>query len=305
MRCDYYLLDVFTQDPLTGNQLAVVLSKQPINDDIKLAVAREFGFSETVFYEIKENQYYHEISIFTPTMELPFAGHPTIGTAVILKILGLTDENVNEIEIKEKIGNVKVNVELLKPGLGYASFTYPIIPTVTEPQVSNTQFAEILGLSERKVGSCQGYVSQQICAGVNFNYIPIESKEDLYKCKFNHEAWLNYLSSQENNNVYAFTQCTSSTNQHELVFHSRMFAPSMGQTEDAATGAAAGGLVSYLHHFSGYSNNIKATILQGIAIQRPSKLQIQSYCENGKLTGISVGGNAVLVGSGSLNLPLG
>ena len=168
----FYTLDVFTGQALSGNPLAVVLDADGLDDQRMKAIAREFNLSETVFVTGSAGNR-ASVRIFTPGRELPFAGHPTVGTAVLLGLLG--DEQDVELVLEEKIGPVPCDVRRLTPDCGHAIFTLPILPERAGALPDHATLAAGLGLSPEDIGF--GTHQPAIYAAGNpFRCVPLRSR---------------------------------------------------------------------------------------------------------------------------------
>lgn len=289
----YQLLDVFTSTPLKGNPLAVVSKADGLLDDEMQAIAREFNLSETVFLQrphVERNT--AAVRIFTPYQELPFAGHPTIGAAVVL---GLS-KKVTAVRIEEEIGLVTALFEKLHKSAGEARFVLPRLPERIAPLTDRAGIAQALGLAVEDIG-CGDFEPAVFSAGVPFHLVPVRNARALKAVAVNSSAW-NSVFSHERHSAYVFTETPEET-ENDLA--ARMFG--MGLGEDPGTGAAAAALIGLLaEHAGGDPVQQERVLRQGHEMGRPCRIIIQFRKDEGQLRHGVIGGQAVIVGEGELDL---
>ena len=291
MSRDYLLLDVFTDRLFGGNQLAVFTDARGLSTETMQAVARELNLSETVFVLPAEAGGDHRLRIFTPGMELPFAGHPTIGAAIALA--GAT--SASSISFEEAAGLVPVALDASGPGIR-AMLTSPKLPEPVPADLSVEDAAALLGLSAPALVSAPSAYS----AGVPFLFVPVASPAALDAVTLDLARWRQHLANTAAPHVVALWmddwQCG-------LDVHMRMFAPLMGIAEDPATGAAAAACAGLLvHRQRPVDRTRRWTVHQGHAMGRPSTIFLEADIEGGGLDAVRVGGGAVVVGHGSLKI---
>ena len=304
----YLILDVFTDQPLTGNPLAVVpYPQQELSDQQMQTIAGEFNLSETVFiYPPKEAGNTAQLRIFTPTQELPFAGHPTIGAAVALGLLEqrnlLSLNRDSSIIFEEKVGPIHVDLRLQSDYLGSATLRTARLPEQGLSSASRHQLAEALSLAAEALIWDEEWQPAAYSCGVPFLFIPLRSRALVDEARINTGAWESYLKNSWASSVFVFCLDTVDPN-HQV--YGRMFGPEKGIIEDPATGSAAAAFAGYLFAKEPHQQGRKQWIIeQGFAMGRPSLLEITMHSEQGELKGVYVGGQAVLVGEGQLlNLP--
>jgi trans-2,3-dihydro-3-hydroxyanthranilate isomerase len=296
MKLDYSILDVFTDKPFAGNALAVVMKADRLTDDRMQAIAREFNLSETVFvHQPKLTTHNAALRIFTPTQELPFAGHPTVGSAVLLGLhLG-----VAAVRMEEKIGTVTCVMDRIDSRRGSAHFSLPALPKAVPGDPVDTQKAAgALRLSADDIGLGE-YEICQYSAGVPYYLVPVKNAEALARIAIERRGW-NEVFPQGNHAVYAFTETPDERGTH---FAARMFAPSLGAAEDPATGSAVAALVGLLADHCGVENGKFDYVLrQGREMGRPSEISLRFTIENGQLVRGGIGGKAVIVAEGKLDV---
>ncbi|HEV7278547.1 MAG TPA: PhzF family phenazine biosynthesis protein [Devosiaceae bacterium] len=293
MKLGYLLLDVFTAEPLKGNPLAVVQKADGLLDNQMQAIAREFNLSETVFIcRPKLERHTASVRIFTPEVELPFAGHPTVGAAVVL---GLQTRS-SAVRLEEPVGLVTCVIERVDKRTGIARFALPLLPEKVGQPPSKQKLAAVLGLEPDEIG-CGVYSPAVYSAGVTFYLVPVRNATVLKKLRLERRGW-NDVFPLGHNAVYVFTE-TPDEPANQLA--ARMFSPGMGFGEDPATGGAAAALIGLLaeHATPGQTDFV---LRQGHEIGRPSRISIQLRKEGETLTHGGIGGHAVIVGEGVLDL---
>tara|TARA_R110002124_G_scaffold36451_10_gene117392 strand:- start:708 stop:1595 length:888 start_codon:yes stop_codon:yes gene_type:complete len=293
MKLNYLLLDVFTRTPLAGNQLAVVLKADGLLDGEMQAIAREFNLSETVFVlKPHGERNTAAIRIFTPHEELPFAGHPTIGAAVVL---GLS-KKASAVRIEEKIGLVTALFEKLDRRSGEARFGLPRLPGRIAELPDRLAIAQALGIEVDDIG-CQAYQPAVFSAGVHFHLVPVRNADVLRRIAVNPAAW-HAAFRHEHHSAYVFT-LTPDEPDNDLA--ARMFG--MGVGEDPGTGSAAAALIGLLSEQALLATGQTDFVLrQGHEMGRPCRIAIQFRKDQGELVHGAIGGQAIVVGEGELDL---
>ncbi len=291
----YFTLDVFTDKALSGNPLAVVLDCDGLDSYMMQKIAGEFNLSETVFVMPPENKNNRaKIRIFTPGRELPFAGHPTVGTAVLLSHLDGLGEGV-ELVLEENVGLVPCKVTGQS-----ASFKIPKLPVRKEAELDVQLMAETLGLEPADIG-VKGHSYAPCNAGVPFPTLPLASLKALQSIKLNPP-----LLTQHNvprgleDEIVVYTKETLAP---DADYQMRMFAPAMGIPEDPATGSAVAGFAAQIMACDTPEDGDHTFIIdQGIEMGRPSRITLGMVVENGELKSATISGNAVIVSEGHLNI---
>jgi trans-2,3-dihydro-3-hydroxyanthranilate isomerase len=290
MQLKYLLLDVFTTERLKGNPLAVVLNADPLLDNQMQAIAAEFNLSETVFIKRPEAiKHTAAVRIFTPTMELPFAGHPTIGAAVVL---GLQTRS-SAVRLEERIGLITCIMEKIDKSTGLARFALPQLPTETGKAPDPIRIAASLGIEPEEVG-CGSYQPAVYSAGVDYYLVPVRDAAVLKRIKLERRGW-GGIYPIGHGAVYAFTQ-TPDERGNQIA--ARMFTT---RHEDPATGSAAAALIGLLAKH-GNSGQTELVLRQGHEMGRPSRIFVQYRKEGDTLTHGGIGGHAVMLGEGTLDL---
>jgi trans-2,3-dihydro-3-hydroxyanthranilate isomerase len=293
MKLNYLLLDVFTTERLKGNPLAVVTKADGLLDDQMQAIAGEFNLSETVFITKPQSERHTAaVRIFTPRVELPFAGHPTVGAAVALGL----ETRATAVRIEERIGLVTCVIEKVDRRSGFARFALPILPEEVGKSPDALRIAGALGIEPEDVG-CGVYQPAVFSAGVVFYLVPVRDAGVLKRLKLERRGW-DEVFPLGHNSVYVFTATPS---ERDNQFAARMFSPGMGLGEDPATGGAAAALIGLLARHAD-DGQIEIALRQGHEMGRPSRIMIQFRKDDDKLTHGGIGGHAVIVGEGVLQL---
>ena len=293
MTLKYLLLDVFTRQRLQGNQLAVVQKADGLSDAEMQAIAREFNLSETVFLTKPQSESnVSGVRIFTPYQELPFAGHPTVGAAVVL---GLQHER-SAVRMEEKIGLVTALFEKADKRSGEARFALPKLPVMVADLTNKLAIAQALGI-EVEDSCCDVYAPVVYTAGVTFHLIPVRDAGVLERVKPN-QGMFDAVFSHDHNSAYVFT-LTPDEPANDLA--ARMFGMDIG--EDPGTGSAAAALIGLLAERAPATVQTDYALRQGHEMGRPCRITLGFTKENGQLVRGGIGGHAVIVGQGVLYLP--
>jgi trans-2,3-dihydro-3-hydroxyanthranilate isomerase len=294
MRLDYLLLDVFTDRPLSGNPLAVVPHADGLLDNVMQAIAREFNLSETVFIQRPAGERNTaSVRIFTPHEELPFAGHPTVGAAVVLAL----NSKASAVRIEEKVGLVTALVERRDRRSGEARFTLPRLPEKLADLTDRLAMAQALGIEPDEIG-CAPYRPAVYSAGNPFHLVPVRNAEVLRRLTVNKLVW-NAAFPHPRHSVYAFTEVPDEAG---VDLGARMFGMNIG--EDPGTGSAAAALIGLLADTDGLgSGQIDLHLRQGVEMGRPCRIAMQYKMQDEKLVHAAIGGSAIVIGKGTLELP--
>ena len=295
MRRRFVTLDVFTDKRFAGNPLAVVLEPEGLDTAKMQTIAREFNLSETVFVFPPENKAHRaKLRIFTPGRELPFAGHPTVGTAVLLARLD-GGKDARDFIVEENIGLVRCRT-LYSAGGGHATFDIPRLPTREGETSDAAKIAAALGISTGEIGF-DGLACERWSGGNPFTIVPVNSIEAVGRCR---PDMAHFEAAFGTGFASPFVVCRQ-TAEPGNTFHTRMFAPGVGVAEDPATGSAAAAFAGYLAAQGGYKDGEHLVrIEQGYEMGRPSLMALTMKISGGKLTGASIGGSAVTVMEGAI-----
>ena len=301
MPLDYHVLDVFTDKRFTGNPLAVVLGADALDTKTMQTVAREFNLPETVFLLEPQNRAHTaRVRIFTPAAELPFAGHPTVGTAVLLAELRTQLSNGSGdalVVLEQPVGIVRVGVRLRQGAASFAEFDSPKAPESVGVVPPADRLAAALGLIPAEIGF-ENHKPTRYSAGNAFIFAPIASLDAIAKAGVASAHW--NAATQGNVGVFLYCRQTVHTTSS---FHARMFAPHNGIAEDPATGSAAAAFAGVVHRFDALPDGShKRIIEQGFEMGRPSLMELSMDIEGGKLGTVRIGGHAVRVAQGRIEV---
>jgi trans-2,3-dihydro-3-hydroxyanthranilate isomerase len=295
MRRRFVTLDVFTLTKFAGNPLAVVFEADGLDTAAMQAIAREFNYPETVFVlppDVKAHR--ARLRIFTPAAELPFAGHPTVGTAVALARGG---DQQQKFVLAENIGPVACEVAMRDAGSGEATFALPQLPQEGGTPPDTAAIAAALGLSAGDIGGDL----RPACwsTGLGFVFVPVKSLAAMAKARPDPAHFEQAFAIGGPGKAYLFCREVSDAGSD---FHVRMFAPGMGIPEDPATGSAAasfGGLIAAQAGLADGTHRFR--IEQGYEMGRPSQIDLTVEIANGTLAAGSIGGGAVIVCEGHID----
>ncbi len=302
MRYSFYTADVFTNQIFGGNPLAVFPQAQTLTDWQMQKIAAEINYSETVFVlPPRTPEGTKQLRIFTPKAELPFAGHPTVGTAYVLAQLGeipLTDPETCII-FEEGVGPVPVQIFSDRGQPTYTELTTSQLPEFGPEPPPVEDLALMLSLNPEDLLMGE-YSPQAVSCGLPFLFIPLKSQQALAQAKLQRDRWQDLLSNFWASCVYLFTFETSDP---AIFLRSRMFAPSLGIEEDPATGSAAAALGGYLGVRDRREGILQWQIEQGIEMGRPSLLTVKITKQKDRIKQVGVGGVSVMVMEGTIAIP--
>jgi trans-2,3-dihydro-3-hydroxyanthranilate isomerase len=300
MELHYHLLDVFTDVAFGGNPLAVFADAPMLEAELMQRIARELSLSESVFVQpASDPAAARRLRIFTPGIELPFAGHPTVGTASLLVELGVVaaDRAEGGFLLEELVGLVPVTVRRAESGLQLAELTAAMVPESRAPVPSRAELAALLNVSEADVVEGDD-AAQAVSAGVPFLFVPVRDRGVLARVSLDLPRWRQLLATAWARHVYVFCRNPAGA---DADIRARMFAPAMGITEDPATGGAAAAFAGYLAwRVAERDATLRWTVEQGVEMQRPSRLMLTAIKSGGALREVRMGGTSVRVGEGVL-----
>jgi trans-2,3-dihydro-3-hydroxyanthranilate isomerase len=282
----FYIVDVFAEEKYAGNQLAVVRGGASLPDERLQKIALEMNYSETTFVLSEEEiEGGYDIRIFTPSDEVPFAGHPTLGTAYVIQHEILASP-VERITLKLKAGEIPVT-------FGEVLWMRQLPPTFGAI-LDSALFARTLNLETADLDDRSPV--QEVSTGLPALIVPLRDLDALRRCKID---WERYAEVADPGKIlYVFCQEPHDDGPGDL--SARMFANDLGVPEDPATGSAAGCLAAYLleHGYLG-TDSVDTRVEQGYEIDRPSLLYLRAS-RDGDEIGVDVGGKVQMVASGEL-----
>jgi len=286
----YLLYDVFTERAFEGNPLAI-FPDSTLDDATMQRIARELNLAESVFLARGPEGIAATVRIFTPLREMPFAGHPTIGTSIALvEELQWVAAGTYQFVLRERIGDVPISIDTGPPHVAW--LTTP--PVTFEATFACAQAAQLLGLDLAAVRS--DLKPQVAGAGAPFLYIALADTAAVDRAVLDEGAMRKSAIANSIVGVYVFAQTAEGA-------YARMFAPMSGIAEDPATGGATGPLYAYLLRHGKLPDGNEFVNRQGVAMGRPSVLRVRLAWDGDVLRRIEVGGSAVLVGKGQLFVP--
>lgn len=297
----FVTLDVFTAERFTGNPLAVVLDAGGLDAAAMQKIAREFNLSETVFILPPQDPVHlSRLRIFTPYRELPFAGHPTVGTEVQLAIMhgAHIGEDLNFM-VEEEVGIVPCTVRLAGAELGRARFELPKLPARIEGRFNIEVVAAALGIETKDIGF--GLHQPRIySAGNPFVFVPVKTLDAIGRIdpqgQFWPEAFGGIASVFTTASVFAYTAETATA---DARFHARMLDFTR---EDPATGSAVAAFAGVVMEFEPPQDGQHTfAVEQGYEMGRPSRIVLGLDIWGGALTGATIGGDAILVQQGTIS----
>ena len=295
----YYTIDVFTNVPFGGNQLAVFPDATGIPEDKLQRIANELNLSETTFvYPPEEAGCDYKVRIFTPGQELPMAGHPTLGTAYILASLtDLKGKTDLLLTLQEGVGPIPVNIRVNDGKPGLITMQQPN-PKIHDPFEDRDAIAALMSLNQDQL--VEELPVQILDCGVPYMIIPVKNLLAVESIKFRLDIYDELYKKYNLPFTLAYTTETVHPENH---IHCRMFAPEAGILEDPATGSAHGPLGGYLaiHNVLG-TGDISFTSEQGYELGRPSELKVEIKMDGENISKVLVGGTCVPMGEGMLNL---
>ena len=300
----YALLDVFTNKALSGNPLAVVLEAQGLTDEQMQAIATEFNLSETVFVFPPDNPTHNaSLRIFTLSEELPFAGHPTIGTAALLaeNRFGAPHNDIDAlILLEEKIGLIRCAGKLQNGIATYVEFDVPQLPTPAQKLGDKEIIAAALSLEPFEI-TFENHHPVSMSSGLPFAYIPVANIDAIQRVKPQVRYWKEAFGDIPHNNALIYCR---ETMHMDSAFHARMIYLNSGvPREDAATGSAAAAFAGVIAQFDAPLDGTHTYLIeQGYEISRPSQIYLEVDIENEKIHACRIGGQAVVLARGHLNI---
>lgn len=284
----FYIVDVFSQTKYAGNQLAVVRHAADIPDDVMQLIARETNFAETTFIlsdESKNGGY--DVRIFTPASEVPFAGHPTLGTAWVLRN-EILKQDVPSITLNLKVGQIPVTFD------GDALWMKQMNPVFGQTRTA-AEVAPVLNLQGTEFDT--RFPIQEVSTGLPFLLVPLKGLDGVKRARVNLDLLGGLITPLEAKMIFVFS---GETYHPENQINARMFGDEFGVVEDPATGSANGCLAGYLvkHRYWG-KNEIDIRVEQGYEIKRKSLLYLRAK-QAGDAIDVRVGGHVFLVARGEL-----
>jgi len=287
----FYIVDVFAVGKYTGNQLAVFTDAGSLSEQKMQRLAKEINYSETTFITSKEPQNGgYDVRIFTPERELPFAGHPTLGTAYIIQQMML-NQAVETLKLNLKVGQIPVTWQNLDE-LGEVLWMRQNSPTFHQ-KLEALALAQVLSLPVDAIDS--RFPIQEVSTGIPFIIVPLKNQAALKQISVNRDRYFELVATTQSKEILVFCPETYAAENQLSV---RVFAEYLGIPEDPATGSANGCLAGYLVEYSYFGEPfIDLRVEQGYEIGRPSLLLLKAEKKQDTIN-VSVGGKIVMVAKG-------
>ena len=298
---EFHTMDVFTDQPFSGNPLALVLGADDLSTEQMQRIAREFNLSETIFVQRPvDAANTARVRIFFPTAEIPFAGHPTIGCAILLAQRQMDDraDFDSMIVLEEEAGIVPVSVGRSN-GVTTAELTAPILPFRAQPIDAEVASDSALmaaaldleptdiGFARHRPGIWQG--------GPAFLYVPVADLSRLAIARPIEPHWSKLMQAAGVDSAYLYTPGQGAD------YQARMFSPTAGIPEDPATGSASAILSAQLKAAGALeASETQLTLMQGVEMDRPSRIGLTIVCSGQDITAVRVRGSAVFVATGQI-----
>ena len=311
----FFTADVFTTEPFTGNQLAVVFGAEGLPTETLQAITREFNYAETTFVFAPEDpSHTRRVRIFTPELEVPFAGHPTIGTAHVLVATGEVPARGNEMTLVlgENVGPVPVRITLVDGVPVHAQLTTAQLPEERVEVTDLEALASVLSLSASDlVGG--DHAPTGVSCGLPFQLIALNSVSAVERARLRTDAWESVLKGAWAAWPMAFAMSRDGDKSRDAArdallpahvrgcdIRARVFVPGSTVPEDPATGSANACLAGYLAKRTPRDGLLKWEVAQGVEMGRPSRLHIEAHKSGGVIDAARVGGATVLVSEGTM-----
>jgi trans-2,3-dihydro-3-hydroxyanthranilate isomerase len=298
----YYTADVFTDRPFGGNQLAVFPDARGLDSARMQAIAREFNFSETTFVLPPEDQKHtRRVRIFTPGAEIPFAGHPTVGTAHVLAAVGEIPlaGDTTRIVLEENVGPVPVAIRAERGIPVFAQLSVAKLPEVGPPPPAPERLAAMLSLDPDDL-LAGDLAPEAVSCGLPYLFIPLRSRDAVARARLRLDVWEETLRGYWTDDIFVFAL---DPERQGSDVRARMFAPGYGVPEDPATGSACVALGGYLATRDAREDGtLRWIVEQGFEMGRPSILEVEVDKHGGAITAVRVGGSTVLVCEGQMEV---
>jgi len=290
-RLTFYIVDVFAVEKYSGNQLAVFTDAAHLSEAQMQVFAKEMNYSETTFItSTKVQNGGYNVRIFTPAKELPFAGHPTLGTAYIIQ-QEIIKQSVETVSLNLKVGQIPVTWHNSEEA-GEVLWMRQNPPTFHQ-KLEASALAVVLGLEEDEIDS--RFPIQEVSTGIPFIIIPLKTHESLKRIRVNRDKYFNLVEKTEAKEILVFCPETYSPENNLSV---RVFAEYLGIPEDPATGSANGCLAGYLVEYSYFGEKpVDVRVEQGYEMGRPSLLLLKAQ-KNEDMIEVLVGGKVMMVAKG-------
>ena len=298
MKYRYYICDVFTETRFGGNQLAVLPEANGLSSKQMQQIAREFNFSETTFVFLPKAGHTRHVRIFTPAREIPFAGHPNVGTAFVLASIGKFGEikSSHTVTFEEEAGLVSVAIHESDGKIASCELTAPQSVSFGKRLPIQVVAAAISVDPKDVVTKTHG--PQIASVGLPFIMVELKDRSALERARINMSGFEALVAQDVMPDVYFYTHANDGFD-----IRARMFAPLSGVPEDPATGSANCALAGLLAHYSQQpEGSFSWRIAQGVEMGRPSTLIARAEKKDGVVQTTRIGGASILVSDGFIYL---
>ena len=297
----FYTADVFTDAMFGGNQLAVLPDARGLTAGQMLAITREFNYSESTFVLPPERGGTRRVRIFTPGAEVPFAGHPTVGTAHVLAAVGEIplDGAETRIVLEEGVGDVPVVIRAEGGRPRFAQLSVAKLPEHTPLDLPADALADVLSLApDDLVGG--PFAPETVSCGLPFLFVAVKSRDAVRRARIRMDTWDRTLRGTPASEVMVFAMDPEA---RDADVRARVFVPGLNVPEDPATGSACAALGGYLAARTPRDGaTLRWVVEQGVEMGRPSRIEIEVDKRGGRPTAVRVGGGSVLVSEGTLHV---
>jgi trans-2,3-dihydro-3-hydroxyanthranilate isomerase len=304
-RYRFYTADVFTSQRFGGNQLAILPDARGLDTATMHAIAREFNYSESTFVLPPEDpSHARRVRIFTPGGEIPFAGHPTVGTAHVLFAIGelappADPDGEERIVLGENVGPVPVTVRFHGGAPVFAQLSVAKLPERLPSPPAREVLADVLSLAPDDLLDGE-WAPEALSCGLPFVYVPLRDRDAVRRARLRLEAWERAFTGAAADMLMVFSRDPERPGSD---VRARMFGPGAGVPEDPATGSACATLAGYLGPRDGTTDGtLRWTVEQGFEMGRPSMLYVEADKHNGAVTAVRVGGETVMVCEGTMEV---
>jgi trans-2,3-dihydro-3-hydroxyanthranilate isomerase len=290
----FNIVDVFAEEKYAGNQLAVVRDTQGLSTSKMQTIAKEMHFSETSFIlSDKKRRGGYDVRIFTPEEEVPFAGHPTIGTAYVI-LQEIVKKQIDKITLNLKVGQIPVTITYVdgKPDVLWMRQKQPSFGKIYDTKA----IADTINLDPSDIDTA--FPIQEVSTGIAGIIVPLKTLSAVKRARTNREKYFQLVKNTEAKSILVFCPETYHRQNHLNV---RVFVDYYGIPEDPATGSANGCLAAYLvkHRYFG-QNQINIRVEQGYEIGRPSLLLLKAAQGKAEKIDVNVGGKVIMIAKGEL-----
>jgi len=289
----FFTVDVFAESKFAGNQLAVFTNASSLSNIEMQRIAKEMNYSETTFIlSNRRRNGGYDVRIFTPNEEVPFAGHPTLGTAYVIQ-QAIIHGPLKSITLNLKVGQVPVSLTY-KTRVPDLLWMKQIQPSFGKTEMPPEPIAQMLNLDEGLIDN--RFPIEEVSTGLSFVIVPLKSLEAVKKSRIDRERYFAFIKDKPSKGIMIF--CPETYAQVNQI-NARVFVDYYGIPEDPATGSANGCLAAYLakHSYFGSDHVDNIRVEQGYEIGRPSTLYLKAAL-NGKSIDVWVGGRVVMIAKG-------